>query len=156
MIGSKGPAVRQISFGIEGGTTAILRSHVPDTLGDLLPFAAEFWRSSMTALFSRVLEAPFPSKRMVFPFPAPVHWCSYERMFNCPIDFDADRMEWHFDATVLDLPCPNADRREDLPVGLRGGLDRASGRLRPPEQDTHCVPQQPQPFSGPNPSMALC
>ena len=148
MIGSKCPAVCQISFGIEGGTTAILRSHVPDTLGDLLPFAAEFWRSSMTALLSRVLEAPFPGKRMVFRFPAPVHWRS--------IDFDADRMEWHFDATVLDLPCPNADRREDLPVGLRGGLDRASGRLRPREQDTHCVPQQPQPFSGPNPSMALC
>jgi AraC-like DNA-binding protein len=104
-----GPAVRQISFRIEGGTTAILRSHGLDALGDLLPFAAEFWRSSMTTLFSRVLEAPFPSKRMVFPFPAPVHWRNYERMFNCPIDFDADRMEWHFDATVLDLPCPNAN-----------------------------------------------
>src|SRR5215467_4084680 len=103
-----GPAVRQISFRMEG-TTAILRSHGLDTLGDLLPFAAEFWRSSMTALFSRVLEAPFPTKRMVFPFPAPVHWRNYERMFNCPIDFDADRMEWHFDAAVLDLPCPNAN-----------------------------------------------
>lgn len=103
-----GPAVRQISFRIEG-KTAILRSHGLDTLGELLPFAAEFWRSSMTALFSRVLEAPFPSKRMVFPFPAPAHWRNYERMFNCPIDFDADRMEWHFDAQVLDMPCPNAN-----------------------------------------------
>jgi AraC-like DNA-binding protein len=103
-----GPAVRQISFRIEG-KTAILRSHGLDALGDLLPFAAEFWRSSMTALFSRVLESPFPSKRMVFPFPAPVHWRNYERMFNCPIDFDADRMEWHFDAKVLDMPCPNAN-----------------------------------------------
>ena len=103
-----GPAVRQISFRIEGGT-AILRSHGLDTLGDLLPFAAEFWRSSMTVLFSRVLESPFPSKRMVFPFPAPAHWRNYERMFNCPIDFDADRMEWHFDANVLDMPCPNAN-----------------------------------------------
>ena len=46
---------------------------------------------------------------MVFPFPAPVHWRNYERMFNCPIDFSADRMEWHFDAAVLDLPCPNAN-----------------------------------------------
>ncbi|MEI9923225.1 MAG: AraC family transcriptional regulator [Bradyrhizobium sp.] len=80
-----------------------------DTLGDLLPFAAEFWRSSMTAIFSRVLESPFPSKRMVFPFPAPPHWRNYERMFNCPIDFGADRMEWHFDANVLDMPCPNAN-----------------------------------------------
>jgi AraC-like DNA-binding protein len=103
-----GPAVHQISFRIDG-TTAILRSHGLDTLGKLLPFAAEFWRSSMSSLFSRVLEAPFPSKRMVFPFPAPVHWRNYERMFNCPIDFNADRMEWHFDAKVLDMPCPNAN-----------------------------------------------
>jgi hypothetical protein len=36
-----GPAVRQISFSIHG-TIAILRSHGLDTLGDLLPFAAEF------------------------------------------------------------------------------------------------------------------
>jgi AraC-like DNA-binding protein len=103
-----GPAVRQISFRIEG-QTAILRSHGLETLGDLLPFAAEFWRSSMTSLFSRVLEKPFPSKRMIFPFSRPVHWRNYERLFNCPIEFGADRMEWHFDADVLDLPCPNAN-----------------------------------------------
>jgi AraC-like DNA-binding protein len=70
---------------------------------------AEFWRSSMTALFSRVLEAPFPSTRMVFPFRAPAYWRHYERMFNCPIEFGADSMEWHFAASVLDHPCPNAD-----------------------------------------------
>src|SRR5579871_225346 len=103
-----GPAVRQISFRIEG-TTAILRSHGLDTLGDLLPFAAEFWRSSMTSLFSRVLEAPFPTKRMIFPFAPPQHWRNYERLFNCAIDFDADCMEWHFAADVLDRPCPNAN-----------------------------------------------
>jgi AraC-like DNA-binding protein len=103
-----GPAVRQISFRIEGDR-AVLRSHGLDALGDVLPFAAEFWRSSMTALFGRVLEAPFPSTRMVFPFQPPVHWRSYERLFNCPIDFDADSMEWHFDAAILDRPCPNAN-----------------------------------------------
>lgn len=103
-----GPAVRQISFRIEG-STAILRSQGLDPLGDLLPFAAEFWRSSMTTIFSRVLESPFPSKRMIFPFPAPVHWRNYERMFNCPVDFASDRMEWHFDANILDLACPNAN-----------------------------------------------
>jgi hypothetical protein len=149
MIGSKDPAVRQISFGIEGRTTAILRSHGLDTLGDLSPFAAEFWRSPMTALFRRVLEAPCPNKRMVFRHPVLVHRRSYERVFNCPIDFDADRMEWHFDATVLNLTCPNADHREGLPAGLRGDVERASGRLRPHAQDTHCVPQQPLPFPAP-------
>jgi AraC-like DNA-binding protein len=103
-----GPAVRQISFGVDGDT-ASLRSHGLDTLGDLLPFAAEFWRSSMTTLFGRVLEAPFPAKRMIFPFAAPPHWRNYERMFNCPMEFGADTMEWHFDAAVLGRICPNAN-----------------------------------------------
>jgi hypothetical protein len=75
----------------------------------LAKHAAEFWRSSLTALFSRVLEAPFPSKRMIFPFSAPPHWRNYERMFKCPIDFNTKRMEWHFNAKALDLPCPNAN-----------------------------------------------
>ena len=103
-----GPVVMQISLRVEDNT-AILRSHGVEALGDLLPFTAEFWRSSMTSLFSRVLEAPFPTKRMVFPFAPPVHWRNYGRMFNCPIDFSQDSMEWHFNADVLDLPCPNAN-----------------------------------------------
>ena len=103
-----GPVVMQISLRVEDNT-AILRSHGVQSLGDILPFVAEFWRSSMTSLFSHVLEAPFPTKRMIFPFAAPSHWRNYGRMFNCPIDFGADSMEWHFDAGVLDLPCPNAN-----------------------------------------------
>jgi AraC-like DNA-binding protein len=103
-----GPTVRQISFRVEG-ETAILRGHGLDTLGDLTPFAAEFWRSSMTSLFSRVLESPFPSSRMIFPFPPPIHWRNYERVFSCPIDFNADTMEWQFHADVLERPCPNAN-----------------------------------------------
>jgi AraC-like DNA-binding protein len=103
-----GPVVMQISFEV-GNNTAVLRSHGVESLGDLLPFAAEFWRSSMTTLFSRVLEAPFPSKRMAFTYPAPAHRRNYERMFNCPVDFGADAMEWHFDADVLERPCPNAN-----------------------------------------------
>jgi AraC-like DNA-binding protein len=101
-------AVFDVSYSAEGDT-GILRSHRIEPLGDLLPFVAEFWRSSMTALFSRVLEAPFPSKRMVLSFPAPAHWRNYERILNCPVDFGADSMEWHFDVSVLDRPCPNAN-----------------------------------------------
>jgi AraC-like DNA-binding protein len=103
-----GPAVREISFRVEG-KTAILRSHGYDGLGTLLPFAAEFWRSSMTSLFSRVLEAPFPTTSMAFPFSPPVHWRTYERMFDCQIEFDSTAMEWRFDAGILDQPCPNAN-----------------------------------------------
>ncbi|HAO39213.1 MAG TPA: AraC family transcriptional regulator [Afipia sp.] len=103
-----GSTVLQISYSVENGT-AILRSHGTQSLGHLLPFVAEFWRSSMTALFSRVLEAPFPTTRMLFPYPAPVHWRNYERMFNCPIEFDAGSMEWHFPVEVMDRCCPNAN-----------------------------------------------
>ncbi|MGF6507753.1 AraC family transcriptional regulator [Paraburkholderia sp. 32] len=101
-------AVFGVSYS-EKDNTGILRSHGYTSLGDLLPFVAEFWRSSITALFSAVLGAPFPSKRMVLSFPAPAHWRNWERMFNCPVEFGADRMEWHFDTAVLDLPCPNAN-----------------------------------------------
>ncbi len=103
-----GPAVKQISFSIENNI-AILRSHGVEALGDLLPFAAEFWRSSMTSLFSHVLEAPFPTKRMIFTFPRPPHWRLYERMFNCPIEFSGETMEWQFDPAVLEQACPNAN-----------------------------------------------
>lgn len=107
-IAMAGSTVLQISLRVENGI-AILRSHGTQSLGNLLPFVAEFWRSSMTALFNRVLEAPFPTSRMLFPFPAPVHWRNYERMFNCPIEFDAGSMEWHFRAEVLERGCPNAN-----------------------------------------------
>ena len=103
-----GPAVRQISFSIENNT-AILRSHGVETLGDLLPFAAEFWRSSMTSLFSHVLGEAFPTKRMIFTFPRPPYWRLYERMFNCPVEFGGETMEWRFDPAVLDRACPNAN-----------------------------------------------
>ena len=58
---------------------------------------------------SRILEAPFPNRMMTLPYPAPGHWRCYEEMFNCPVHFDAAVMEWHFDAGVLDEPCPNAN-----------------------------------------------
>jgi AraC-like DNA-binding protein len=103
-----GPAVKQISFSIEDGM-AILRSHGIRELGDLMPFVAEFWRSSMTSLFSHVLGAQFPAQRMVFTYPPPPHWRHYERMFNCQVDFNGDGMEWYFDAAILDRPCPNAN-----------------------------------------------
>lgn len=103
-----GSTMSQISLTVENDT-AILRSHGTPALGALLPFVAEFWRSSMTSIFSRVLEAPFPTTRMMFPFAPPIHWRNYERMFNCAIEFDAGSMEWHFPAEVMERPCPNAN-----------------------------------------------
>lgn len=100
--------VLQISY-INDGDLRIWRSHNPESLGELLPFAAEFWRSSTHALLSKVLEAPFPSVRMLMPYPAPTHWRSYSRMFNCPVEFNAGAMEWHYHASSRALPLPNAN-----------------------------------------------
>jgi AraC-like DNA-binding protein len=87
----------------------VLRSHALESLGDMLPFVAEFWRSSIATLFGHVLEAPFPSRRMAFTYPAPPHWRTYERVFNCPVSFGAPEMEWEFESDVLARPCPNAN-----------------------------------------------
>ncbi len=103
-----GPVLR-ITFE-RRGNTGVFISHNPHSLGPLLPFVAEFWRSSMTALMSRVLEQPFPSRAMYFPYPAPAHLHAYREAFQCPLHFGARVMEWHFDAAVLDAPCPNASQ----------------------------------------------
>lgn len=100
--------VLQITSRVEEGVIK-LRSHDPASLGELLPFVAEFWRSSNHTFLSRALEAPFPSLRMLLPYPAPPHWRSYERMFNCPVEFGADTMEWHFAESTWFLPLPNAN-----------------------------------------------
>jgi AraC-like DNA-binding protein len=101
-------AVLRITYRQEGATS-ILRSHNPGALGVLLPFAAEFWRSSMTALMGEILEQRFPSILMRFPYPRPRHADAYAQVFACPIEFAAEQMEWHFDAAVLDRPCPSAN-----------------------------------------------
>lgn len=101
-----GPVMR-ISYAVEGGV-AVFRPHNPQALGPLMPFVAEFWRSSMTTLLSLVLEHPFPNRAMYFPYPAPTHAEELASVLHCPVHFGSERMEWHFDAAVLDVACPNA------------------------------------------------
>jgi AraC-like DNA-binding protein len=90
------------------GEVGIFRSHCPEALGALLPFVAEFWRSSVSALMADILECPFPSLSMHFPFEAPSHARAYADAFCCPISFGSDAMEWRFDAAVLEAPSRKA------------------------------------------------
>lgn len=98
----------QFSSHVEGDL-GILSSHNPWSLGDDLPFATELWRSSINRLLGQILEAPFPSVRMLFPYPAPSHWRAYEQTFGCPVEFDAGVDEWHYDARAQDQELPNAN-----------------------------------------------
>ncbi len=91
------------------GDTAVFEAHDTLDLGDVLPLATEFWFASILKLCTCVLEAPMPSRRLLLPYARPGHAAAYERMFGCPVDFDAGVMEWHFDAAVLRAPCPNAN-----------------------------------------------
>lgn len=100
-------AVLQITFHVQGNT-GVLRSRNPRALGALLPFAAEFWRASISTLLSEILEDCFPSTLMRFPYPRPAIWRAYADRFGCPLEFEAETMEWHFNARILDRPCPNA------------------------------------------------
>lgn len=78
-------------------------------LGELMPLATEFWFASIQTLIQCVLEKPFPSVRMLLPYPAPAYWQCYEEVFRCPVEFNSHVMEWRFEASVLQQPCPNAN-----------------------------------------------
>ena len=101
-------AVMQIEYRREG-THGILQTQNPLALGSNIQFVAEFWRSSMTTLLTEVLNQPFPSLAMYFPYRTPPHVDSYRQVFDCDLHFACDKMEWHFDASILEQDCPNAD-----------------------------------------------
>lgn len=87
----------------------IFRTHHPQTLGILLPFVTEFWRSTITSLFSHILDRKFIARAMYFPYPEPSYVEVYEEVFQCPLFFNSDTMEWHMDAGMLEIPCPKAN-----------------------------------------------
>ncbi len=102
-----GPVLEK-RFRLEGDT-AIFEAHDVLELGAVLPLATEFWFASMHKLASCILEGPMPSRRLLLPYPRPDYAAAYERLFGCPVDFDAGVMEWHWDAALLRVPCPNAN-----------------------------------------------
>lgn len=100
--------VLQKSFRIEDDA-AIFEGKEVIALGKLLPLICEFWFSSMQTLIESVLEGPFQAKKLLLPYPAPEYADEYQKVFHCPIEFDAKVLQWHFDLKWLDVPCPNAN-----------------------------------------------
>jgi len=78
-------------------------------LGPLLPFCTEYWFASINALCSEALGKPFPNTLIRMPFPEPDHAHLYESIFGCPIEYNADSIQWFFDADVLNEPVPHAN-----------------------------------------------
>lgn len=78
-------------------------------LGDLLPFCTEFWFSSINALCSDAMGRPFVSTGIKLPYKKPEYIEEYEKIFNCPIEFNTAVIEWRFDASELSQPVPSAN-----------------------------------------------
>jgi hypothetical protein len=49
----------------------------------------------MQTLIERVLEGPFQAKKLLLPYPAPDYAEEYEKVFRCPVQFNAGVMQWH-------------------------------------------------------------
>jgi AraC-like DNA-binding protein len=102
-----GPVLEK-SFRIEGDV-AIFEGHDVIALADLLPLVSEYWFSSIHTLIGRVMERPFRTYRLLLPYPVPDHATLYAEVFQCPVEFNAGVMQWHFDPALLDAPLPNAN-----------------------------------------------
>ncbi len=78
-------------------------------LQSLLPFCCEYWFSVIQNLCEEVMQHPFPSTVIRFPYPEPEYSDLYRQIFHCEIEFNSDNLEWQFDATSIYAPLPAAN-----------------------------------------------
>ncbi len=78
-------------------------------LQSLLPFCCEYWFAVIQNFCEEVLQHPFPSKVIRFPYPEPEYSELYKQVFHCEIEFDSDCLEWQFDAKSVYEPLPAAN-----------------------------------------------
>ena len=91
------------------GDVAVVAAHDVFELHEVLPLAAEFAFSTMYRIASLVMEHPLKLLRLKFPYPPPPHVGFYANLFHCTVEFDANVLEFHFEASKLAEPCPNAN-----------------------------------------------
>ncbi|MEZ9860491.1 AraC family transcriptional regulator [Vibrio splendidus] len=89
--------------------TGYFRAEQLIELDSLLPFCCEYWFSAIQSLCEEVLQQPFPSLVIRFPYPKPTYGDLYQEIFRCRVEFDCEQLEWQFDATSLYSPLPTAN-----------------------------------------------
>lgn len=90
------------------GALAIFEGHDIISLGEMLPSVTEFWFSSVQAILSHIMEAPFRFNRLKVPFARPAYADQYRWIFECPVEFGAPALVGEFDAGLLSRALPNA------------------------------------------------
>lgn len=79
-------------------------------LDTLMPFCCEYWFSAIQSLCEEVMQHPFPSKQLHFPYPAPSYSDLYQQVFHCPVTFESTRLEWQFSTDAVSQPLPTANK----------------------------------------------
>ncbi len=100
-------AILDRSLRVEGDI-AVVEGHDNYGLHALLPLVVEYSFSTMHRLIGLVMERPFQSLQMRLPYPAPAHARLYSKLFQCSVEFDADVIDWRFQAVKLSDRCPGA------------------------------------------------
>nr|WP_321458870.1 AraC family transcriptional regulator [uncultured Vibrio sp.] len=78
-------------------------------LQSMLPFCCEYWFATIQNLCEEVMQHPFPSTVIRFPYPEPEYSELYRQVFHCDIEFNSERLEWQFDAQSIYQPLPAAN-----------------------------------------------
>lgn len=79
-------------------------------LDTLMPFCCEYWFSAIQSLCEEVMQHPFPSHQLHFPYPAPHYASLYQEVFRCPVKFQSKQLEWQFSTDVVNQPLPTANK----------------------------------------------
>ncbi|MDC0672582.1 AraC family transcriptional regulator [Nannocystis radixulma] len=96
---------------------------LPPSFGLVVSYTTEFTLACILIRFRWVVGQHFAPTEASFCYPAPGHLAEYERVFACPLRFDADETMVRFPRAVLALPQPRADAR------LRLVLERAAAAV---------------------------
>ncbi|HAS6274033.1 TPA: helix-turn-helix domain-containing protein [Vibrio vulnificus] len=148
MIGFKylrlaGPVLKK-TMGIEGHTGYFRAEQLID-LQSLLPFCCEYWFAAIHSLCEEVMQKPFPSTIIRFPYPEPEYSELYRQIFHCQIEFNSPRLEWQFDARSLQEPLPAANTAT-LQLCLKSCdemLEKVSGKASLKEKITQMFVERP-------------
>ncbi|PMN89884.1 AraC family transcriptional regulator [Enterovibrio norvegicus] len=138
-----GPVLRK-SMKVDGNE-GYFRADQLVELDSLLPFCCEYWFAAVLKLCEEVIQQPFPSTVIYFPYPKPDYAALYEETFQCEVVFDSERLEWQFNAEKLyeSLPTANAMTLTQCLKSCDEMLAKVNGALTLNEKITQMLLERP-------------
>ncbi|WP_062987143.1 AraC family transcriptional regulator [Nocardia anaemiae] len=116
-----------------GATEFALRLAERSPNPELLAFLCEESCTSILVLARSIFGNQMTPTRLEFAYPRPVYAEAYNRVFRCPIRFNAGATRVYFDAALLNRPLPTANPAQ---IGL--AVD-AARHLADPERSRHDI-----------------